>query len=222
MVFVCSDIHGNYEVYMKIVNKLTKNDKLYIIGDVIDRNSDGISILLDIKKRSNVELLIGNHEWMMLLASMGLEKYASMWLIPQNGGQITCKSMLEYPNDIITDLLDWMETLKVYKCLTINNKRYHLVHGLWSTSLTEDMTVKPNDYAVEDALWEAPLKGSSTQEYIKSDYYIHGHVPVIRFTPFVEPLEFDNIINIDGGLTYGGGLILYCLDNNSYEVFTNG
>ena len=32
MLFACSDIHGNFEAYMKVINKLSENDKLYNIA----------------------------------------------------------------------------------------------------------------------------------------------------------------------------------------------
>lgn len=54
MIFVCSDIHGNYEVYKKAVDKLSVNDTLYILGDVIDRGPDGITIIQDMTLRDNV------------------------------------------------------------------------------------------------------------------------------------------------------------------------
>ena len=39
------------------------NDTLFVLGDVIDRNPDGIEILKDLLARKNVELFLGNHEW---------------------------------------------------------------------------------------------------------------------------------------------------------------
>lgn len=61
---------------------LKDNDTLYIIGDVIDRGSSGIAILRDIMKRTNVELLLGNHEW-MLLQSLLLSYLASRKICEQ-------------------------------------------------------------------------------------------------------------------------------------------
>lgn len=67
--YVCSDLHGEFPAYKAIIKQLKKNDKLYILGDVIDRGPDGIKILQDIMKRKDkgqVEFLIGNHELMMI------------------------------------------------------------------------------------------------------------------------------------------------------------
>lgn len=62
MIYAVSDIHGDLAMYSHIVNMLKGDDLLYIVGDVIDRGSSGITILQDIMKRPNVELLLGNHE----------------------------------------------------------------------------------------------------------------------------------------------------------------
>ena len=64
--YVCSDIHGMYGSYMKAVSKLNENDRLYVLGDAIDRGNNGIEILLDIMSRKNVRFILGNHEWQMI------------------------------------------------------------------------------------------------------------------------------------------------------------
>ena len=58
-----SDLHGCYDKYMQMLEKIkfSSNDTLYILGDIIDREDNGIKILLDIMKRSNVIPLLGNH-----------------------------------------------------------------------------------------------------------------------------------------------------------------
>ncbi|MBR3848526.1 MAG: fructose-bisphosphatase class III, partial [Oscillospiraceae bacterium] len=66
MIYVCSDIHGFYSEYLGAVSLLGNDDKLYIIGDILDRGSAGIKIIRDIIKRDNVTLVKGNHELMML------------------------------------------------------------------------------------------------------------------------------------------------------------
>ena len=50
MVYVMSDLHGCYEKYVKMLEKISfsKEDVLYILGDVVDRGTGGMKILLDI------------------------------------------------------------------------------------------------------------------------------------------------------------------------------
>lgn len=59
MNYVVSDIHGYYDKYTSLLSfiRFSDNDKLYILGDVIDRGPDGLKLLQDIMERPNVELL---------------------------------------------------------------------------------------------------------------------------------------------------------------------
>lgn len=67
--YVIGDIHGMYGSYMEVMKKMTPQDHLIILGDVIDRGNGGIRILQDIMKRKQNEqtnpeitFLLGNHE----------------------------------------------------------------------------------------------------------------------------------------------------------------
>ena len=70
MIYVMSDIHGQkrrFDSVMEQIN-LQPEDTLYILGDVIDRNPDGIRILRQIMAMPNAKMVLGNHEYMMLNA----------------------------------------------------------------------------------------------------------------------------------------------------------
>ena len=77
--YVMSDVHGQYKSYMKMLKKidLKAEDTLYVLGDAIDRGPDGIKILNDIMKRPNVELILGNHELLMLDALKNFDEIKS-------------------------------------------------------------------------------------------------------------------------------------------------
>ena len=68
MTYVMSDLHGCYDQYIKMLKKIqfSKNDELYILGDVIDRGKEPIKILLDMAGRDNVYPILGNHELLAL------------------------------------------------------------------------------------------------------------------------------------------------------------
>ena len=77
--FVMSDIHGCYNAFMNILKQIhfSKDDVLYIIGDMIDRGPDSISVLKYIHEHKNIIPMMGNHEWMMLQNIDGGEYYYS-------------------------------------------------------------------------------------------------------------------------------------------------
>ena len=69
MTFVMSDLHGCYELYMEMLEKIgfSDDDTLYILGDVADRGDGPIDIYMDMMERKNVIPLLGNHDQRMRL-----------------------------------------------------------------------------------------------------------------------------------------------------------
>lgn len=95
--YVISDVHGHLDCFEVILEKinLQPDDRLYIFGDVIDRGFRGIEILKRVMDMPNAEMLLGNHEFMMLNAlgepydGIRLSTIDSMELWYNNGGLLT-------------------------------------------------------------------------------------------------------------------------------------
>lgn len=81
MTYVISDLHGYPIEKLKILLEKAnfgQDDFLYILGDVINRNGDGgVGILWWLLSQPNVQLLLGNHEAMLLSCSFVLEQFSS-------------------------------------------------------------------------------------------------------------------------------------------------
>ena len=95
-IYCASDIHGDYERYLKLLEAIefSRRDTLYIIGDVIDRHPNGVSILQHIMAHGNIQLLMGNHE-LMCYHTLGPERrpgYKQIWMY--NGGGSTYHDLL--------------------------------------------------------------------------------------------------------------------------------
>ena len=75
MIYVTSDIHGCYDQYLRLIQRLElkEDDTLYILGDIVDRGDGGIEIIKDVMKRKNVVCLRGNHDHYALIF---LERFA--------------------------------------------------------------------------------------------------------------------------------------------------
>ena len=73
MIHVTSDIHGCYEKYLRLIERLDMKeaDTLYILGDLVDRGGGGIEIIKDVMKRKNVVCLRGNHDYYALIFLKG-------------------------------------------------------------------------------------------------------------------------------------------------------
>lgn len=67
MIYAMSDIHGRIDLFDKMLDKinLQEGDKLYILGDTIDRGG-GLQVLLkimELHEKGLCELIWGNHEY---------------------------------------------------------------------------------------------------------------------------------------------------------------
>ena len=68
MIYVVSDIHGCYEEYKELLEKINFSDKdeLFVVGDVVDRGPEPIRVLQDMMMRPNVYPILGNHDYIAL------------------------------------------------------------------------------------------------------------------------------------------------------------
>ena len=68
MIYCMSDLHGERALFEQMLERIrfSDGDRLYIIGDVIDRGPDGVDLLERIMEAPNMTLLLGNHEQMCL------------------------------------------------------------------------------------------------------------------------------------------------------------
>ena len=53
MIYVMSDLHGCYDKYISMLEKIrfSEKDTLYVLGDVVDRGDGGMKILQDMMQR---------------------------------------------------------------------------------------------------------------------------------------------------------------------------
>lgn len=234
--YVCSDIHGRYDRYMKLIDeiKLSRSDDLYILGDVIDRNPYGTEILSDILKRQNVHLLIGNHELFLLdsiiennIDSISLNKdWYESWTLRNNGGDITFKSFMSLQFELRKSILEMLESCPVIKVIEVNGKKFHLSHSSTLKGfLSDELLYKDTNHEqLMTIVWKSVFRldscRDSVDKYDKDITYIVGHVPVQRISGD-EILSFNNIINIDCGCAYQQlpGSSLGCLRLDDMKEF---
>lgn len=127
MIYVMSDIHGQkrrFDSVMKQIN-LQPEDTLYVLGDVIDRNPDGIKILRQIMAMSNAKMLLGNHELMMMNAlyypppedeewpEYYYERKQSLWY--RNGGEITHNYLKHIKKTVRQEIFEYFEKVPIFE-----------------------------------------------------------------------------------------------------------
>lgn len=217
MTYVMSDIHGHRERFDSIMEQidLQPEDKLYILGDVIDRNRHGLSILYQLMRMPNVTLLLGNHEYMMLDA---LENPDDPWvwdLWYDNGGRVTHYHWTRIPVYAQKLFLQYLKSLPINVSIQVDGKDYLLVHGAPEICWSKDMSRYKN--ATAYAVWE---RIDPDTKYVKGQTIIFGHTPTLNYQDG-SPLriwEGENKIGIDCGCAYPVGC-LACLRLEDGEVF---
>lgn len=174
--YIMSDIHGCLRAYRLMLEKIefSDTDHLYIIGDVIDRGEDGITILRDIMNRKNVTMLLGNHERMMLDALSELElpedeyrPHFEHWCI--NGSSSTLDQLSELSEDEFFDIIGFLLDLKVRMDIEVNGRKFHLVHGVPGDK----------DASEEDLIWGRA--GKYDEPYYADRTVISGHTPTFHY-----------------------------------------
>lgn len=65
MRYCISDVHGEYELFAALLEKIkfSDNDEMYICGDIIDKGPSPLRLLKYVFSKPNIHTIIGNHEY---------------------------------------------------------------------------------------------------------------------------------------------------------------
>lgn len=221
LVYVLADIHGRADRFHEVLETIgfSKDDTLYVLGDVIDRNPDGIRILEEIMAAGNMEMILGNHEYMMINAieDPGFqinEWFTNLDLWYLNGGAITEAAFKALPAERQETIMAYIKELPLNIELKFEGKTYLLAHGSPVSTYRSDDDRYVDE--VEYAVWNRFDPQSDT--FDEDKILICGHTPTIHLDPKV-PMEVyraRNVLFIDCGCAYsgesGGRLACLCLD----------
>jgi len=217
MIYAISDIHGCYDKYMAMLEKIgfSDDDTLYVLGDVVDRGEDGIRVLFDMLERENVIPIKGNHDYLAhkLLKltvksdDIGDEivELSRMWF--SDGGIPTYKAFRALNKKDKSKILAYISTFFYFQDIEVGGQKFLLSH-----------TVPPKETLLD-------FEGCSLLEYVAGDpeydkVYFEDKLIVTGHTPtFLIDEEYDgriyknnNHIAIDCGAVFGGKLGCICLD----------
>lgn len=225
MIYVTADIHGDYEKYTALLEKLrfSQRDTLYVLGDVVDRGPRSLEILRDMMLRPNVIPLIGNHEYMALqclrflmtevsrdsLAALDESVLRGLLEWQAVGGQTTIDEFRRLSAAEREDVMDYLEEFSLYEELRVGGRNYVLVHA-GPDNFSQDRPLA--DYGIHELIFHAP---DYSRTYYPDRYLVTGHLPTRNIPGNPHPdriFRENNHIAIDCGCGYGGVLGALCLD----------
>ncbi|TNJ43017.1 metallophosphoesterase [Phaeobacter sp. B1627] len=87
---VIGDIHGRYDLFRRILDRLPADHKIICVGDYVDRGEDSARVLRFLIERPDILCLQGNHEKMLLRFLRNPAQNGRHWL--DHGGLQTLAS----------------------------------------------------------------------------------------------------------------------------------
>ena len=194
--FAIGDIHGcsdTFNALLENVLQVKKDDKLFLLGDYIDRGPDSKGVIERILKLKDdgydVTCLVGNHEVMFLNS---LEDYSKADTFLHNGGDKTLRSFgVHSAYEVEPIYVNFFRSLQYYAL----HDRFILVHAGINFN-----AVNPFE-DTESMVW--------TRRFTVSEAYydkivIHGHTPVslIYIQKSLQDVGDQRKINLDNGCVY--------------------
>lgn len=226
MIYVVSDIHGEYDKLIDLLDKikLKETDTLYVLGDILDRGPHPIKTLRKLMNMPNVICMVGNHELMALICLEFLMKEITDMSIEEldeemldnlvtwqvNGSKSTINEFNQLDVKAKQEVIEFIKDFVVYEEVSVNDKDYLLVHaGLGNYSPEKEI----EDYSLHELLW---MRADYDVQYFENTYVVTGHTPTQTIEGNSHPgyiYQQNNHIAIDCGAHYPGGrLAALCLD----------
>jgi len=219
MIYAVSDLHGCYDKYIRLLERLnlTSDDTLYILGDIVDRGSGGMKILADLARRKNIVACRGNHDhcarvFLRYFAisddgffADGLEEAFRSWLA--DGGNATYEEFLQLDENERRVALSYLNSLLPFEKLIVGGQKFFFAHTVPEKAKMLDFdSCRLSDFINGEPEYE--------KMYFDDTAIVTGHTP----TGFIDP-EYtgriwrgNNHIAIDCGAVFGNPLGCICLD----------
>ena len=231
--YAIADLHGRKDLWHEFALELDENDKVYVLGDAIDRGPDGIELLQILMKDPRVTFLKGNHEEMLYNSIEEQHYNNSPWWEPQpleqtafyqwvcNGGDITYEQFMALDADKRCKILNYISDAPSYAVYDNKNQQQILLSHS-GASLKEFRKIVFNRCSIREQsnilLWNR--EHFKQNEKINDNIYIvHGHTPIDFMLPHAGKaseriLRYNNghKINLDIGAVWINKLAVLDLD----------
>lgn len=179
-VYATSDWHGaDIELIDKVFNFLGPKDKLYFLGDAIDRGGYGYENLKRLLLDPRVTFIKGNHEELMQLAlpslveiddacPVGFSQDVNLWFY--NGGAATWKTLQKENIENIK---------KIYKAIKQLPSAAEYTSPFGHSVILEHAGYTPPFGRYHNPYWDREhFHDTWNENDFPNTYIVHGHTPV--------------------------------------------
>lgn len=218
MTYCVSDIHGEYDLFLKLLDKIgfSDGDRLIICGDIIEKGRDSIKLAKYVFGMPNVKCIAGNHEYAFLTYYWELMKGS-----PTDFDGLLKKLQNYFPYD--GRLLDW-ETVDSFESLPyyIEEQDFICVHA--GVPLDNGCILPPEKATCEQLVYDRTFKDGNVLPK-DGKCVLFGHTPTNYICGEDKILAYkrqgcvgDKIsdyckIHLDTGTWLNGVLGCFCIDN---------
>lgn len=221
MTYCISDIHGEYDLCMRLLDKIkySDSDRLIVCGDLIDKGTSSIRLTKTIFDLPNSYCIMGNHEYMFFkfyrsrmhsaILDFDAILYQLQQYFPEDG------NLLDW------DIVDMLTDLPYYK----EEKDFICVHA--GVPLDEAKRILPlNEALPEEFVHDRRFKDPKLLPK-DSKCILFGHTPTTYITPAPKILTYPKTdraqvgrkisdyykIHLDTGASMSGVLGCFCVDS---------
>lgn len=231
MRWAIGDVHGCYDEFMSLVDKVKKQDKdakFVLVGDIIDRGDKTWEMLRwamthvdNDSYDSDFMMCIGNHEyekiyWWDFSAAHCLDypdRYGFDEVLLSHGVSV----------EDVDNIINWFKGLPYIIQIDVESRQFYICHSYIPNSVMSKLGGNGFDITDEEMyhiVWDRVRSPYNTDATI-----ISGHTPTVLYheVHWPQPEErgkidkLENFVNIDCGLVYKthfgyANLAAYCLD----------
>lgn len=226
--YVVGDIHGYFDEWIELKNKVESKDsnaRIILVGDIVDRGPKPIYMLEwcinNITSDGKYQMVIGNHEdekitWMENYFN-AKKKYSGLLEVnldtvrPDRYNFVDNLKASNIDDQTIRKYLNWMKSLDYYKEIRINNIRFIVVHAnlpfmAFKNNTDDLLSSKELNLATKNyIIWDRDTEGYYNSE---DTILVHGHTPTclgdqLHYGAYPGRIRFTHHrINVDCGLAY--------------------
>lgn len=122
--YVLSDVHGHLRALDHALEMAQPgaHDTVFVLGDMVDRGPDPLGVINAVRALPNAQVLMGNHEAMLLDTILnGGDLELMSWHM--NGGFVTSGQLDAMPHEDYVEVMDWLASLPAFAVLDLADER---------------------------------------------------------------------------------------------------